>query len=62
MLTINRTAIVVMPGQSVLDWLHGADPTSGGLSLEHLRREPMIYLLPQSENEEEAREYRPLGR
>lgn len=57
MLTIHRTAIIVMPGQPVLDWLHGADPTSGGLSLEDLRREPTIYLLPESENEEEAREY-----
>ena len=46
-----------MPGQPFLDWLHRVDPTSGELSLEDLRREPTIYLLPECENEEEAREY-----
>ena len=40
MITINRTAIIGMPGHAFLDWLHRADPTSGGLSLEDLRREP----------------------
>ena len=43
--TINRTAIVVRPGPSFLDWLHRADPTSNELSLEDLRREPKVYLL-----------------
>ena len=49
------TAIVVRPGQPFLDWLHGADPTSSALSLEDLRREPTAYLLPECENEGEAR-------
>jgi len=57
MITVNRTAIVVMPGQPFLDWLHRADPTSGELNLEDLRREPTIYLLSECENENEAREY-----
>jgi len=56
MTTLNRTAIMVMPGQPFLDWLHRTDPTSGGLSLEDLRREPTVYLLSESENEEEVRE------
>jgi hypothetical protein len=56
MTTLNRTAIMVMPGQPFLDWLHRNDPTSGGLSLEDLRREPTVYLLPESENQEEVRE------
>ena len=56
MITINRTAIMVMPGQPFLDWLHRADPTSNELSLEDLRREPAVYLLPECENQEEARE------
>ncbi len=56
MITINRTAIMVRPGQPFLDWLHRADATSGELNLEDLRREPTIYLLPACENEEEARE------
>jgi hypothetical protein len=57
MTTINRTAIIVMPGQPFLEWLHGADPTSRELSLEDLRREPTVYLLPECENAEEAREF-----
>ena len=56
MTTLNRTAIVVKPGQPFLDWLHRADPTSGGLSLEDLQREQTVYLLPECENEEEVRE------
>jgi hypothetical protein len=56
MITINRTATVGMPGQAFLYWLQRADPTSGGLSLADLRREPEACLLPECENEEEARE------
>jgi hypothetical protein len=40
---INRSAVIVMPAQPFLDWLHRADPTSAALSLEDLRREPTIY-------------------
>jgi hypothetical protein len=47
MIIINRTAIEVMPHRPFLDWLHRADPTSTGLSLEGLRRAPTVYLLPE---------------
>ena len=57
MITINRTSIVVMPGQPFLDWLHRLDPTSGELSLEDLRRESTVHLLPECHNQEAAREY-----
>jgi hypothetical protein len=52
--TINRSAVIVMPAQPFLDWLHQADPTSAELALEDLRREPTIYLLPEYDTEEEA--------
>ena len=52
---IYRSAVIVMPAQPFLDWLHRADPTSAELSLEDLRREPTIYLLPDYNTEEEAR-------
>jgi hypothetical protein len=55
MIAINRTAIVGVPGQAFLDWLHRVDPASGGLNLEDLRREPAVCLLPECENQEEAR-------
>jgi hypothetical protein len=47
--TINRTAMVVRPDQSFLDWVYRADATSNELSLEELRREPKVYLLPECE-------------
>jgi hypothetical protein len=46
MLTLDRTAIVVRPGQPFLEWLHRADPKSSELSSEDLPREPTVYLLP----------------
>lgn len=51
---INRSALVVNPAQPFLDWLHRVDPTSAQLTLEDLRQEPTIYLLPEWETEEEA--------
>ena len=51
---INRSAIVVRPAQPFLDWLHRVDPTSAQLTLEDLRREPTIYLLPEWETAEEG--------
>jgi len=54
---INRSAGIVMPAQPLLDWLRQADPTSAELSLEDLRREPTIYLLPEYASEEEVRAY-----
>jgi hypothetical protein len=53
---INRSAIVVSPAQPFLDWLHRVDPTSAHLTLDDLRREPTIYLLPEYESQEQARE------
>jgi hypothetical protein len=51
---INRSAVVVKPAQPFLDWLDRVDPTSGHLSLDDLRREPTIYLLPEWETDEES--------
>jgi len=55
--TINRPALVVIPAQPYLDWLHQADPTSTQLSLNDLRNEATIYLLPEYDTEEEARQH-----
>ena len=51
---INRSAIVVKPAQPFLDWLHRVDPTSAHLTLDDLRLDPTIYLLPECEGKEEA--------
>ena len=54
---VNRSAIVVRPSQPFLNWLHRVDPASAQLTLEDLRREPTIYLLPEWGTEEEALEH-----
>ncbi|HZM11262.1 MAG TPA: hypothetical protein VFC15_13735 [Candidatus Limnocylindrales bacterium] len=53
---LNRSAIVVKPRQSFLDRLHTADLTSRNLSLRELAQEPMIYLIPECDTEEDVRE------
>src|SRR5450759_3864405 len=53
--TINRSAVIVMPAKAFLDWLHRVDPTSADLTLEDLRREPTIYLLPEYDTDQQAR-------
>ena len=55
--TINRSALVVKPAQPFLDWLHRVDPTSTHLTLDDLRLEPTIYLLPEWETDEEVLKY-----
>jgi hypothetical protein len=47
--TINRSAVVVIPAQPFLDWLHEADQTSAHLTLNDLTEEPTIYLLPRTQ-------------
>jgi hypothetical protein len=54
---INRSAVVVIPAQPFWEWLHQTDSTSAHLSLNDLRQEPTIYLLPEYDTEEEARQY-----
>jgi len=51
--TLNRSAIVVKPQQRFLDWLHAADPTSHGITLFDVGREPTIYLIPECDTDEE---------
>jgi hypothetical protein len=55
MVSVNRMAIVVKPGQPFLDWLHQVDPPSKELNLEDLWEEPSVYLVPECDNEKEIR-------
>ena len=50
---MNRCGLLVQPAQPFLDWLRRVDPTSTELTLEDLRQEPAIYLLPEWETEQE---------
>jgi hypothetical protein len=55
--TINRSAVRVLPAKPFMDWLHRVDPDSAELTLEDLRRDASMYLLPEYDTEEEARGY-----
>ncbi len=55
--TIKRSALVLKPAQPLLDYLHRVNPTSTHLTLDDLRLEPTIYLLPEWETDEEALKY-----
>jgi hypothetical protein len=52
---LNRSAVVVKPRQPFLDWLHGADPTSGSITLGELEEDPTIYLVPECDTEGDVR-------
>ena len=48
---LNRSAIIAIPKQPFLDWLHSVDPTSADITLDDLAREPAIYLIKECDNE-----------
>lgn len=50
---LNRGAIVVLPGEPFLEWLHRVDPTSKDCRLDDLRVEPSVYLVPDSRSPDE---------
>lgn len=50
---LNRSAVIVIPKQPFLDWLHFVDPTSTELTLRDLCREPTIYLMLECESDDE---------
>ena len=53
---LNRSAVVVKPKQPFLDWLHSADPTSGGITRDEVGLEPTIYLIPECDRKDDLRE------
>lgn len=46
--TINRHLIILMPKQPVLDWIKRVDPNPPNLTLEQLRQEQNVFLVPDS--------------
>jgi len=56
MRTVNRSAVVVVPKQPFLDWLHRVDSSSRKLTLTDLGADPSIYLLPERDLEPEIEE------
>ena len=54
---INRSAMIVTARQPVLDWLHSVDPSADKFTLEEVNREPIVYLVPECESDEEFGEW-----
>lgn len=56
MRTINRYAMIVRPKKPFLDWVNYVDPSSI-VTLEKVREDPNIYLLPEIEDPKEQQKY-----
>jgi hypothetical protein len=50
---VNRSAIVVIPKQPLLDWLNLADEEGDDLTLAQVQQDPTVYLIPETESEED---------
>lgn len=54
MQVLNRAAVVVKARQPFLDWLWSVDPSSRHLTLTDINGDPSVYLLPESDSEEDT--------
>jgi len=45
--TINRTVVILAPKTDFLDWLNDVDPDDQALTLEDLREDNEVFLIPQ---------------
>ncbi|HUX90645.1 MAG TPA: hypothetical protein VMV48_08145 [Gallionellaceae bacterium] len=45
--TINRTVVLLGPRQPFLDWLNNVDPDDEALTVEDLREDNEVFLIPQ---------------
>jgi len=56
MRTINRYAFIVRPKKMFLDWVNYTDPKHP-MTLDEIRDEPDVYLLPEIEDPKEQQKY-----
>ena len=54
---VNRYALVVVPKQPFLNWLHSADPTSADITLAEVSDEPSVYLIREWKTDKTAHEH-----
>jgi len=58
MLELNRVAIIIKPTQLMLNWIHSLGKEAyQGMTLEQLRAEPIVALLPEFDAEKEFDEH-----
>jgi len=46
--TINRSALVLIPQQPAADWVNGTDPAGPSITLDQLKDELTVYLVPEA--------------
>ena len=49
--TINRFAVILLPTEACLDWIRSCTGGDANLTLDELRREPTVYLIPEGKAE-----------
>ena len=52
--SINRMAILLDPAKGYLEWVRSCPEGDDGITLEELRSEPTVYLIPEMDAEPEA--------
>ena len=57
MQSINRTAVVIKPKQPFVDWINSIPGDSSNYTLEQLSEENTTFLVPESNNIENSKNY-----
>jgi len=47
---VNRTAVVLLPGEKFLAWVKTCPDADASVTLEEVQREPVVYLFPEDDN------------
>lgn len=55
--TVNRAIAIIKPKQPFLDWTNQLPDAELGITLEYFKHDCLSVLIPESENDEEARIY-----
>lgn len=55
--TLNRTVVVLVPKQPFLDWLNNVDPDEQTLTVEDLREDNEVFLIPQLSDHSDSVEW-----
>lgn len=57
MYLINRAVVIVKPKQPVLDWLNQMPNPLGDRTLDWIRRDCTVFLIPEPTDQDEAQEF-----
>lgn len=55
--TLNRTVVLLVPKQPFLDWINNVDPDDQTLTVEDLRDDNEVFLIPQFNDNSDAEKW-----